>query len=116
MINWVNEEQRTNCSLNTVHVQVLKRTTKYTDARLKATKVKSSSIDHFVEKEENCTVFRCRKTVSSSSSWWLVQAIDIKYAPCNVSRNNHTRSQGKMYIVDGMCVAKIEIEWNIGVG
>ena len=56
MIDWVKEEKRTNC--NTVHVQVLKRTTKYTDARLKATKVKSSSIDHFVEKEENCTVFR----------------------------------------------------------
>ena len=27
-------------------MQVLKRTTKYTDARLKATKVKPSSIDH----------------------------------------------------------------------
>ena len=44
-------------------MQVLKRTTKYTDARLKATKVKPSSIDHFVEGEENFTVkwdFMCR--------------------------------------------------------
>ena len=42
-------------------MQVLKRTTKYTDARLKATKVKPSSIDHFVE--DNFTVkwdFMCR--------------------------------------------------------